>query len=363
MNLNKIIFSRLYHKTTLLAQIYRNWYWNTLEYVTPPDFVLESRKKICVYALKDDDHSDDDDEYATNAAAISLNRFAHKISSIKVNSVYLMTNVKCMKPAEFPHLTSLDLEAVDFDDDSLIMLAPQLESLRLVKIWKRFDISSIDEESKSFTKLKILKIEYVQIDVKKILTKCCNSLKYLVLESGKWDLDEFRFDSGIWHLEDLEKELPNLINLYVRVNKNLPVESVRHLLTKCSVSLRTLSFHSDVTIDLSTLLKQTMKITTLEANFRSVDGLEILLSKCPLVQKLSIKNYYQEVKELVLKDLTYLELFWCGSQFMTSFLNQANKSSLNTVHIRQESEVLNECKIPVISKMDKLVVTPGDYFT
>ena len=346
-----------------MAQIYRNWYWNTLEYGTPPDFVLKSRKKICVYALKDDDHSDDDDEYATNAAAITLNRFAHKISSIKVNSLYLMTNVKCMKPAEFPHLTSLDLEAVDFDNDSLLMLAPQLESLRLVKIWKRFDISSIDEESKSFTKLKILKIEYVQIDVKKILTKCCNSLKYLVLESGKWDLDEFRFDSGIWHLEDLEKELPNLINLYVRVNKNLPVESVRHLLTKCSVSLRTLSFHSDVTIDLSTLLKQTMKITTLEANFRSVDGLEILLSKCPLVQKLSIKNYYQEVKELVLKDLTYLELFWCGSQFMTSFLNQANKSSLNTVHIRQESEVLNECKIPVISKMDKLVVTPGDYFT
>jgi hypothetical protein len=107
-----------------------------------------------------------------------------------------------------------------------------------------------------------------------------------------------------------------------------------------------------------------MKITTLEANFRSVEGLEILLSKCPLVQKLSIKNYDQEMKELVLKDLTYLELFWCGSQFMTSFLNQANKSSLNTVHIRQESKVLNECKISVISKMDKLVVTRKyDYFT
>ena len=140
-----------------MAQKYQTWCFQANK-GDIPDFVLKTKKHFCVYAdgFKFPAVGASGYNNATDKAANLFNRFAHRISSIKVGGLpKLMNSLEYMRPAEFPHLTSLDLEDVEFDNDSLLFLAPQLEHLSLVHVNDEFDVSSVDEEC--FTKLKALK--------------------------------------------------------------------------------------------------------------------------------------------------------------------------------------------------------------
>jgi hypothetical protein len=331
--------------------MYQNWCFDATK-GTPPDFVLKTNRNCCVYALDDELPNDTNDDEDT--AANLINRFAHRISSIKVNSLSkLMNSLKCMKPAEFPHFTTLDLESVRLDDDSLLLLAPQLEHLSLVYMYNdkshEFDISTVDEKSKCFTKLQTLKLCYIKIDVRKILSKCCNSLKCLELDS-------------ISDLELTELEYSHLEHLNILFCNEYDEESLKHLLSKCCSSLKTLklSIMERDYIALCTLLEQTMNITTLELELDSQfhNGIDIFLNKCPLVQKLTICGYHWEVNGIILKDLTTLklELDQFGSRFINGILKQSVNFSLKTVELKLGSEVIMKCQFPVISTLDKILV-------
>ena len=316
-----------------------------------PDFVLKKKKNFCVSAscykfLKDAAAGYDT---STDKAAILFNRFAHRISRIKVIGLpKLMNSLQYMRPDEFPHLTSLDLELVEFDNDSLLLLAPQLEHLGLDEMYNfEFDISSVDDESKCFTKLKTLKLLNTVIDVNKVLSKCSNTLEYLELDSV----------SG---LELTELEFSHLEHLIIQFCIEYDGESLKNILAKCCVSLKTLklTFMEIEEMGFCTLLEQSMNITALELEFESeaeVD-IEIFLNKCPLVQKLTICGYHSKVNGIILKDLTTLKLDKCGARCMTSILKQSAKYSLKTVELEQRSEVLMECQFPVISSLDKILV-------
>ena len=259
-----------------------------------------------------------------------------------------MNSLQCMRPAEFPHLTSLSLSNVNFDNDSLLFLAPQLEHLSLAFMYNdEIDISTVDEKSKCFTKLKTLKLWYIDIDVNKILSKCCNTLEYLELE----------ILSG---LKLTELEFSHLEHLIVQFSIEYDRESLKNILAKCCGSLKTLklTFMEIEEMGFCTLLEQTMNITALELEFESEveDGIDIFLNKCPLLQRLTIHGYHREVKGIILKDLTILNLDMCGAKCMTSILIQSANYSLKTVELKQRSEVIMECEFPVISKLDKILV-------
>ena len=334
-----------------MAPIFQTWCFQANK-GDIPDFVLKKKKNFCVYASsfkfpKDSAGYDN----ATDRAAIVFNRFAHRISNIKVDGLpKLMNFLQCIRPAEFPHLTSLDLIEVEFDNDSLLLLAPQLEHLCLAFMHNdEFDISSVDEKSTCFTKLKTLKLRSTNIDVKTILSKCSNKLEYLESDSL----------SG---LELTELEFSHLEHLIIRFFIEYDGESIKNILSKCCVSLKTLklSFMEIEEIGFCTLLEQTMKITTLELEFESVFevGIDIFLNKCPLVQRLTIYGYHMEVNGIILKDLTTLKLNRCGPKFITSILKQSAKYSLKTVEIKLSSEVImmSICQISVISTLDKILV-------
>ena len=342
---NKNLFSRLYHKTKSLAPMYENWCFDATK-GTPPDFVLKTNRNCCVYALNFELPIDTND--AEDTAANLINRYAHRISSIKVKRLpKLMNSMKCMKPTEYPHLTSLDLKQVEFDNDSLLLLAPQLEHLSLVYMDNEFDISTVDEQSKCFTKLKTLKIVDTMIDGAKVLSKCSNKLEYLELDSL----------SG---LELTELEFSHLEHLSILFCIEYDGESLKNLLSKCCSSLKTLmlSFMEIEEIGLHTLLEQTMNITTLELEFESglEDGIDIFLNKCPLLQTLTISGYCMDINGLILKDLTTLKLDWCESKCITSILNQSSKYFLKTVDLNLSLKVIMECQFPVISTLDKILV-------
>ena len=331
--------------------MYENWCFDATK-GTPPDFVLKTNRNWCVYALGDlFTNNITVNDNAIDTAANLFNRFAHRISSIRVERLpRLMNSLQCMRPAEFPHLTSLELESVRLDNDSLLLLAPQLEHLSLACLNNQmFDISTVDEQSKCFTNLKTLKLFSIEIDVKKILSKCCHSLKYL-------DLDSL---SG---LDLLEQELYHLKHAIIYLRAGFYLESLRNLLFKCSRSLETLklTLRDYDNIGLCKLLDQPLKITTLEImqlNTRLEEkDFVIFLNKCPLVQKLTLTGFNIEMTGIVLKDLKYLRLQGCGAKCMASVLEQASKYSLKTVDVRHGSKPIIECEFPVISKLDKLHV-------
>ena len=140
----------------------------------------------------------------------------------------------------------------------------------------------------------------------------------------------------------------------------LCLRHLRSLLSKCSGSLKTLKliFIDIEEIGFCTLLEQTMKITTLELEFRSKveDGIDIFFNKCRLLQRLTLQGYHREVKGIVLNDLTTLELDQCGAKCITSLLKQSAKYSFKTVELKLRSKVIMECQFPVISTLDKILV-------
>ena len=115
---------------------------------------------------------------------------------------------------------------------------------------------------------------------------------------------------------------------------------------------------TEVEMDHQTLLDQTMNITTLGLDPKQ-SSIEKFLDRCPFVQNLSLHGYQKEVKDVVLRDLMYLELDQCEALCMLSVLNQASKYSLRSVDIIQNADVLIECDFPVCSTMDSVWVVGG----
>ena len=317
---------------------------------TQPDFILNANKSFHLIELKESPKAD--------PISNLMNRFPHRISSIQIDKEGVLLNILNSNPVRFSHLTSLDLENVLFRSSSLLIVAPQLEQLKLARMKNPFlDISTVDENSKCFTKLKTLKLINIDIDVKKILDKCCNSLKYFECIRCR-SVDNLRY---------LENGLSSLQYLDIVLKFNDSKEALRNLLFKCSGSLKTLTlFVNSSKIDMSYLLEQALNITSLEVinqNPREQSNIEEFLNRCPLLQKLTLDGYNKKMNRIVLKDLRYLVLDFCGSKCMTSVLEQVSEFSLRTVEITQiqEYDMLMECEFPVISKLDKILVHRFNY--
>ena len=338
-------FFRLYQKKNSLAPIFHSWCFQVDKGIQP-DFVLkDDGKNFQVIDLRSN--------YAADPTNHLLKTCTKRISGIKIEKEGVLLNHLSRNPADFLILTSLDLGAVRFDKDSLLILAPQLENLRLNSLmYSDIDISSVDEDSQCFSRLKTLILWNMEIDVKKILSKCCNKLKHL-------ELVNLRLSDN---LDNLEYELSSLSYLFFCMNFEDTVHSLRNLLSKCCRSLRTLklSTHQNC-IDMSTLLDQTTEIKELEISRpTSVKNIADFLRKCPLVQKLSFRHVdvHKKVKGFILKDLINLELKDCNARFMSKILKYTSKHSLRTVVIDMywtPEEVL-ECKFPEISMLDRVVV-------
>ena len=137
---------------------------------TQPDFILNATKNFHVMELKN--------RLKVDPTSNLINRFPHRISSLEIKKEGVLLNNLNINPVRFSHLTSLDHQFVSFSSSSLLIVAPQLEQLKLTHMKNSlFDISTVDEDSKCFTKLKTLELINIDIDVKKILDKCCNTLK------------------------------------------------------------------------------------------------------------------------------------------------------------------------------------------
>ena len=268
-----------------MAPMFNGWCLD-VNWGTPPEFVNNNKKKCHVKELK----------YGSEAGRTSyLDRFAHIISGIKINKNGKLKHNLELVPSMFSHLTSIDLENISFKNEVLLVLAPQLENLRLSKMLNSvFDISHATHDS--FTKLKTLKLVDINIDLAKLLSKCFKTLEYLELSPLRSNL------------KNLEEELSSLGYLSVIIDSYSPKKPVINLLSKCSESLRTLKmdFNSDIMIDFSTLLEQLMKITTFEmvTHLTSLQiDIEGFLNKCPLIQKLTLHRYQMEVNDQHLKTI------------------------------------------------------------
>ena len=310
---------------------------------TQPDFILNANKNFHLMELRDSPKVD--------PTSNLINRFPHRISSIQIDKEGFLLNILNKNAERFSHLTSLDLANVSFRSTSLLIVAPQLEQLKLDNLKTTlFDISTVDEDSECFSKLKTLELINIDIDVKKVLDKCCNTLKYFKCIPFK----------SINNLRYLENSLSSIQYLHIVLNHNDSEEPLKNLLLKCSGSLKTLNLEVySNKIDMSDLLEQALNITSLyiyTPNPRKKSKIHEFLNKCPLVQKLTLTGYNKEINLIVLKDLKYLKLNLCCSKCMTSLLKQESESSLRTVDIIQDSDVLMECEFPVISKLDKILV-------
>jgi hypothetical protein len=327
-----------------LAPIFHGWCFQVDKGIQP-DFVLKDDGKN--FQVKDLRFN-----FASPIYHL-LKTCTKRISGIKIEKEGVLLNHLSRNPAHFLILTSLDLETVRFDKDSLLILAPQLENLRLDSLMNsEIDISSVDEDSQCFSRLKTLILWNMEIDVKKILSKCCNKLKHL-------ELVNLRLSDN---LDNLENELSSLSYLFFCMNFEDTVHSLRNLLSKCCRSLRTLKLltHRNC-IDMSTLLDQTTEIKELEISRTSVKNIADFLRKCPLVQKLSLRHVdvHKKVKGFILKDLINLELNDCNARFMSKILKYTSKHSLRTVVIDCTPEELLKCKFPEISMLDRVVLRYG----
>ena len=328
-----------------MAPMFKNWCFEA-DKGTQPDFVLQANMNFCVSVLEDRSSVD----IVTNL----MNGYSHRITSIKVDVdrgvlLYYLDN----EPSKFSNLTSLDLESVFIGDDALLVLAPNLENLRLAQHCMddmEYDISSVDEDSKCFTKLKTLSLRNIKIDLDKILSKCCNTLESLNLN----------YDGVYLPLVNLDKELSTLNNLSITVRYNDSANLIRNLLSKCSRSLKTLKFfYFGECFDLSSLLEETLKITTLEVESKSVDGLTLFLNKCPFIQNLTLNGFHgfrEEENNLVLKDLRKLTMIYCFSKCTNSVLREASKSSVKSIHLVCIDLVNRdgELEFPVIPELDTI---------
>ena len=321
-----------------MASMFKNWCFEADKGIQP-DYVLTAHKSFHLMEMRDSPQVD--------PTSNLMNRFPHRISSMQIDKEGVLINNLNSNPVRFSHLTSLDLQFVSFSSSSLLIVAPQLKELKLNSIGNSFDISTVDVDSKCFTKLETLKLFNIDIDVKKILDKCCNTLKYF----------------GCIHcrlIDNLENSLSSLQYLDIIVNPKDLEEPYRNILFKCSGSLKTLKLNvNSVNIDISHLLEKALNITYLVVqirNSRKKSNIEDFLNKCPLLQKLTLCGYKKEMNGIVLKDLKYLELNSCSSKCMTSLLKQSSEFSLGTVRIIPRSDVLIKCEFPVISKLDKILV-------
>lgn len=216
----------------------------------PPDFILETESdiRICIR---------DDDIPPIKSLINMIMRFAHRISSLEISKNYsdcsLMKSLPDMRPLEFKHLTSLHLENQTLDN-SLMLLAPQLETLSLSNV--NFDPEpSVDLYDTSFTKLKKLVLVHSCIeDVSKIFIKSSRTLEHLEL------------DQIVTWLDDVMPELPALKVLKVELSDG-HVKAPRGLISKSARTLRSLTlFVQNKTDIFSTLVERNsnLKITSLE---------------------------------------------------------------------------------------------------
>ena len=328
-----------------MAPMFKNWCFEA-DKGKQPDFVLQADKNLCVSVLGD--------RSAVDPVTNLMNGYSHRITSIKMDAdrgdlLYYLDN----ETSKFSNLTSLDLVSVFIGNDALLVLAPKLENLRLAENTMddmEYDISSVDEDSKYFTKLKTLSLRNINIDLNKILSKCCNTLESLNLNNDRMYLP----------LVNLDKELSSLNNLSITVRYNDSANPVRNLLSRCSRSLKTLKFFDfSKCFYFSSLLEETLKITTLEVASESVEGLTLFLNKCPLVQNLILIGFHgfrEEENNLVLKDLRKLTMKYCFTKCTNSFLREVSKSSVKSIHL-DVIDLVNrdgELELPVIPELDTI---------
>ena len=336
---------------------YKYWCFNASR-GTPPNFVLNSDKKFCTKILDYDEHYDRSN---LTKIGISINRFADRISSLKIDvglgairEKKLLDRLRSMKPVGFSNLTTLDVETCNFDNISLLQLAPQLENLRLFCVNTDFDLSTVRKNDNCFTKLKSLDIDLCELDVSKILTKSCKTLEHLKLGQG-----ECR------NIKKLRNNFSNLKSL--EVNASYAEKPVKDLLSKSGGSLKSLKLalneYNDVNlIDFSTLLDQSTNITTLNIcpGKNSIDN---FLKNCSDVQNLTFTYCYGEIKDFVMKNLTRVEFVRCDAFCISSVLKQLSKSCVRTLDFnckeKEHGEIdltsLNEfksCEFSVIEKLD-----------
>ena len=106
-----------------MAPIFQNWCFEPTK-GTQPDFVLKGDKNYCVLIR---------DHFVVDPTTHLKNGYLKRITSIKINTTprgNFYSYLNCY-PHEFSNLTSLDLDNVGLTNESLLVLAPNLENLRL----------------------------------------------------------------------------------------------------------------------------------------------------------------------------------------------------------------------------------------
>ena len=180
------------------------------------------------------------------------------------------------------------------------------------------------------------------------MSKCCNTLESL-------DLNRY------FNLVNLHEELSCLNNLSLTVRYDNYEMPVKHLLSKVSRSLKTLKLVIiRKSFNLSSLLEETLKITTLELESDAVEDLALFLNKCPLVQNLTfkgfmVKGFDEEEDSIDLKNLRKLKIQLCCPSFLCSALEQASKSSVKTIHLVGLG-LYQDLKFPVIPELDAVLL-------
>ena len=333
---------------------YKYWCFNASR-GTPPNFVLNSDKKFCIKVIAYDEYTADN----LDKIGISINSFADRISSLEIDvklsdfqEKKLLDRLRSMKPVGFSNLTTLDVETFNFDNISLLQLAPQLENLRFFCVNTVFDLSTVRNNDNCFTKLKSLDIDWCELDVNKILTKSCKTLEHLKL--GR---------SECRNIKKLKHNFSNLKSLEVYAEN-----PVKDLLSKSAGNLKSMKlaineYDDKVVIDFSTLLNQSSNITKLNI-CPGRNNIDNFMKKCPDVQNLTLIYCYEDINDFVMKNLTRVEFVRCYAFCISSVLKQLTKSCVRTLDFNCkvkgdcgaiDSTYLNElrnCEFPVITKLD-----------
>ena len=344
------------------SMFYGDWCFD-LSKGTPPDIVMKSDRMFQITCNVEK-------ETQINVYKKIINSLANRITSLSVtdfvdDELPLHNLLKDIEPAKFANVTSLFLEFCEIDNQCLLLLAPQLESLYLDQICTEFDLSNVTttSEDESFTRLKSLTLKVVYIDVLKIVEKCSTTLQFLELEFDQHMMKQ----NTVWSLinfQDLEHDLRSLksLNVFVDMVEELP--GVQNLLSKACRSLVKLDMgFSNLLqlVDLSTLVEheQSLIIKSLDLKlYSNVNNVNKFLKKCPLTQNLTLEGYEKRIKKVELNNLSTLTLSNCGIKCTRSMLKLVAKTKLRNLHLFAAYD-LQMPDLHVISSLDKVSITFG----
>ncbi len=264
---------------------------------------------------------------------------------------------KSMKPLPFPNLKALTLDHCKIDGGILVMLAPNLNTLKLYDV-KGFDISQLDECSTAFSRLTKLSLVECDVDVAKMLAKVCGTLKYLELDGYRW-----------LRIEQLQNcKFPFLESVHIREGPCRNVVEFVALIANSVVNLELFNLRKNMDFDLLKNVRMpNLRVLEL-VHFWRAKNVGNFLRNSPLLQnltfecpKITLNDVILSSQRLTLNKIIYLSVKGLYGSDQTGFLLplkllRASQMNLRKLYIQLSNTSCPNSTLPCIPTLEEATI-------